>query len=139
MRRVAGFTLIEVMIVVALVGILAAIALPMYGDYITRSRLSEAHSGLLTKRVELEQFFQDNRTFVGYDCTTDATANFTFACTTQTATTYVIQASGVAGSNTAGFAFTLDETNARATTGVPDGNWGTPPIACWIIRKGGTC
>ena len=85
MRRAAGFTLIEVMIVVAIVAILAAVAMPAYNEYVMRGRLSDAHAGLMTKRVELEQFFQDNRTYVGYDCTSNGTANFSFSCTTQTA------------------------------------------------------
>jgi type IV pilus assembly protein PilE len=137
MRSNEGFTLIELMIVVAIVAILASIALPAYSEYVTRGRLSEAHSALLTKRVELEQFFQDNRTFVGYDCTANATAGFTFACTAQTATTYVLQASGTAGTTTDGFVFTLTEANARATTGAPTG-WQAAGN-CWITRKNGTC
>ena len=137
MRRAAGFTLIEVMIVVAIVAILAAVAMPAYNEYVMRGRLSDAHSGLMTKRVELEQFFQDNRTYVGYDCTSNGTANFSFSCTTQTATAYVLQADGVAGTSVDDFIFTLTEANARATTSVPTG-WTTVPN-CWVIRKNGSC
>ena len=132
-----GFTLIEAMIVLAIVAILASVAVPAYTQHVMRGRLSEAHSGLLTKRVELEQFFQDNRTFVGYDCTANPTAGFTFSCTTQTATTYILQADGAAGSTTDDFVFTLNEANTRATTGVPAG-WQTA-ANCWVVKKNGTC
>ncbi len=137
MRSNAGFTLIEIMIVVAIVAVLAAIAMPAYSDYVMRGRLSDAHAGLMTKRVELEQFFQDNRTYVGYDCTSDGTANFSFSCTTQTATAYTLQADGVGGTSVDDFIFTLDEANARATTSVPAG-W-TATATCWVIKKNGSC
>ena len=137
MQRAGGFTLIEVMIVVAIVAILASIAMPAYTEYVTRGRLSEAHSELMTKRVELEQFFQDNRTYAGYDCTANATANFTFSCTTQTATAYTLQADGVAGTATDDFVFTLTDANARATTAVPTG-WQTA-ANCWVTKKTGAC
>lgn len=138
MQRAGGFTLIEAMIVVAIVALLASIAMPAYTEYVTRGRLSEAHAGLLTKRVELEQFFQDNRTFVGYDCTTNGTASFGFSCTTQTATTYTLQADGAVGTTTDDFIFTLTEANVRATTSVPAG-WTPPGGNCWVIKKNGSC
>jgi type IV pilus assembly protein PilE len=137
MQRAAGFTLLEAMIVLAIVALLASIAMPAYTEYVIRGRLSEAHSGLMSKRVELEQFFQDNRTFVGYDCTANSTANFSFSCTTQTATTYTLQADGVAGTTTDDFVFTLTEANARATTNVPSG-W-QAAANCWVIKKSGSC
>ena len=141
MQRAGGFTLIEVMIVVAIVAILASIAMPAYTEYVTRGRLTEAHSELLTKRVELEQFFQDNRTFVGFDCTANGTANFTFDCTqpaVPTATTYTVRAVGVAGTPTAGFDFRITEANVRTTSAVP-ADWTAPGANCWVIRKNGTC
>src|SRR4030095_7908104 len=61
----AGFTLIEVMIVVAIVAVLAAIALPNYSDYVKRSKIVEATSALSDLRVRYEQFYLDNRTYVG--------------------------------------------------------------------------
>ncbi|MCH8856823.1 MAG: prepilin-type N-terminal cleavage/methylation domain-containing protein, partial [Proteobacteria bacterium] len=52
-----GFTLIEVMITVAIVAILAAVALPQYRDYVTRSRLADASTGLSTVRAQMERYF----------------------------------------------------------------------------------
>ena len=49
-RQVRGFTLIEVMIAVAIIGILSAVAYPSYRDYITRGQLTDATTGLSTVR-----------------------------------------------------------------------------------------
>jgi type IV pilus assembly protein PilE len=139
-RMQAGFTLIEVMIVVAIVGILASIALPAYGDYIRRGRITDAINGLSDMRVKLEQYFQDNRKYTNA-CATGTVApaptnteNFTFSCTL-TDTTYTVTATGVGPM--LGFVYTIDQANIRATTGVPTG-W-TASSTCWVVKKGGVC
>jgi type IV pilus assembly protein PilE len=66
-RRAAGFTLIEVMVVVAIVGILAAIAYPSYQTFIQRGKIIDATNKLSDFRVKMEQWFQDNRTYLGAD------------------------------------------------------------------------
>ena len=121
-----GFTLIELMIAVAIVGILASIALPAYNDYVMRGRLAEAHGELSAMRSKLETFFLDNRTYVGA-CVVNTVAplptggRFAYACPALTANTYTVQADGTAGGGTAGFAYTIDQANTRATTAVPTG------------------
>lgn len=60
-----GFTLVELMIVVAILGILAAIAGPMYSGYIATSRRAEAKSNLETIRLLEEQWYADMKTYVG--------------------------------------------------------------------------
>jgi len=130
-----GFTLIELMIVVAIIAILASIALPMYRDYVIRSAIPEATSGLASLRTQLEVFFDNNRTYVGFNCAQNSGSNFTFACSTQSAAAYTITATGTG--RMAGFQYTLDEANARATPSA--GNGWSANNNCWVVRKDGSC
>ena len=132
-RQNAGFTLIEVMIVVAIIGILSAVALPAYQDYVRRGRLTEATNTLADNRVKMEQFYQDNRTYVGGVLNTGASVYFTYAIV-QTATTYTITASGVAGKGMGSYSYTIDHSNNK-TSNV----YGTVGATCWLDRKGATC
>lgn len=143
MKRARGFTLIELLIVIAIIGIIAAIAVPQYGDYVTRSKLTEAHATLSEHRVKMEQHFQDNRTYVGA-CAPGTVAPtptgryFTYACSNLTATTFTVTATGVAGQGMNGFVFTINQANARATTTVATG-WNGAGSTCWVTNKAGGC
>jgi len=138
----SGFTLIELMIVVAIVGILASIAMPAYTDYIQRGKAAEATSTLADLRVKMEQYFQDNRTYVGADllvpgpCTPPAGSvkYFTYTCANVTANTYTISAAPAAGQGMTGFAFSIDQNNAKTST-----FGGTTGATCWLTSKSGTC
>lgn len=135
-----GFTLIELMVVVVIVAILAAIALPMYQDYVTRSKIAEATANLGQLRVRMEQYFQDNRQYVGGPCNppTAEAKYFTYTCATSSAPhSYTITATGVAAQGMTGFVYTINEANAKATTGVPSG-W-TASATCWVTNKNGAC
>ena len=145
-----GFTLIEVMITVAIVAILAAVALPSYRDYIVRGHLTEASNGLATIRAQMERHFQDNRTydtagtgagaFVTPCASTDAAPRtfgpFLISCAaTPTATAFTLQAVG--SGPVAGFTYTITEGDVRATTAAPSGY--NTCTTKWLLRKGATC
>ena len=151
--RQAGFTLIEVMITVVIVGIMAAIAYPNYRDYVIRGYLTDATTGLSAMRADMERYYQDNRTYasrtsgettVSPPCLTATTAgSFTLACTGSdelTDTTFKITATGSGPVN--GFIYSIDQQNNRHTDAVPAGsgyNTCTNQSAGWMLRKGQTC
>lgn len=147
MSKPSGFTLIEMMITVAIISILATIALPSYTSYLIRGRIPDATSQLAAKRVRMEQFFQDNRRFVGAAAGTldrDSSAFFDFSTIddsgveTRTATDYTLFARGKGPM--AGFTYTIDASNARTTVITGVSGWTTNgPVACWVTRAGGQC
>ena len=133
-----GFTLIELMIVVAIVAILAAVAVPAYSDYVLRGKLTEATSGLSELRLRAEKHFADNRTYVGFSATPSGTRYFTFSCPTQTAAAFTCQAVGNGGQGVGGFTYTSNESNTRTSTITGRSGWNNS-TSCWVTKKGETC
>jgi type IV pilus assembly protein PilE len=151
-KQMRGFTLIEIMIVVAIVAILMAVAIPSYRDYVQRGKIPTATNNLSNFQAAMEQFYQDNRTYSTTSAFTSPcdptngtvyaykSADWTFTCSNFTSLTYQVNAAGKTGL-TNGFAYYVNQAGNQATTSVPaswQGNTVTPQN-CFLTKKGQTC
>jgi type IV pilus assembly protein PilE len=149
MRASKGFSLVELMVVVAIVGVLAAVAVPQYSEYMLKSKLAPAFTALSTAQLRMEQFYQDNRAYgTGTTCgilpaSLGVVQNFTLTCaltqsngaacaTAGQCFTYTATSTGLGGTD---FKFTVDDAGIKATSQVPTG-W-TTNTGCWVRGKGG--
>ena len=144
-----GFTLIELMIVVAVVAILARIAYPSYADYVARGKIAEAVAQLSGMRIKLDQYFQDNRTYVRA-CTSGTVAPlpsstdakyFTYTCPTLSSSSFTVTATGNQSQGMSdgvnAFVYTIDQDGNRTTLST---KWGTcANTVCWVMRKDCSC
>ena len=141
-RRRRGFTLLEMMIVVAIVATLAAIALPSYAVYVNRSRILDAVTRLSDARSKLEDYFLDERAYVdasghcGVLPSSSAADSFVIECEA-TATTFTVTATGIAAKGMTSFVYAIDQTGTKSTLSVPAG-W-SRATGCWTIRQDGSC
>lgn len=135
--RERGFTLIEVMITVAIVAILSAIALPAYTAYVQRSRVPPALDALSALATRMEQRFQDSGSYAnGAACgaTMPTTENFTVTCElSNDGQGFTATATGSGPVD--GYGFSIDHQGVRVTTAHPKG---VPSTNCWSM-KGTTC
>jgi type IV pilus assembly protein PilE len=122
-----GFTILEVIIAVALIGIISAIAIPSYQSYMMSARRTEATAALYDMAARMERFNTANNTYVGATVagigaqSPTPEGNYTLSITAQTANTFTIQATPAVGSPQTSDAtcasFTLTHTGVQGITG----------------------
>jgi type IV pilus assembly protein PilE len=135
-RRMAGMTLLELMIVCVVVGILGLIAIPSYRQYVMRSQRTEAKAALLRLQTNQERFYLANRIYsgdpvaLGFTGGVSERGTYALEIVGADATTYLARATPRAGGaydmrNDAQCAtFTLDAQGVRGATG-------TAAATCW--------
>ncbi len=142
-RCAEGFSLIEVMVALAIAAIIAVFTVPSYRDHVLRSRIPEATSGLLLTGMRLEQHYQDHRSYAnaarGCGIALPPAGQFTFNCTVPAdGQSFLLSATGRGDGSMASFGYTLDHRGAQRTTALPT-DWGTVPADCWIEKRQASC
>lgn len=135
MREMRGFTLLELLIVMVIIGILASIAIPSYMDHVARGKIAQGVEALAEAKVRMEQVFNSQRTYKpGGNCPnmdpyfTDLP--FTVAHTpTCTDTTFTLRITGKATDGMSGYWYSINESGEKASA--------TPSSSanCWLMSK----
>lgn len=126
-----GFNLIELLVVVAILGIIASIALPNYQAYVRRTACEDAKGVLSGAGNLMERFRAQNGTYVGATLGSyakspvDGKAIFNLALSNQAASTYTITATPTAGIMSGKGTLTMTHTGAKGGTGALANGWTT--------------
>lgn len=121
MNKQQGFTLIELMIVVAIIGILAAIAIPAYQDYTIRSKVTEALIAVSPAKTAISEFYQTEGSMPqvaqqGFDSNvnTQYVQSVVYTRDSATEATLEVTVKDLGGDTSAGDGFVLDGTGANS-------------------------
>lgn len=128
MKKQAGFTLIELMIVVAIIGILAAIAIPAYQDYITRSKVTELATAADACKTSVAEYFQSQQSLPSTTTTAGCSNNATQYISSLTVTDGVITVAALTGAGH------LDAAAAGNFVLTPDTSAGTAAPVQWDCK-----
>jgi type IV pilus assembly protein PilE len=133
MKHSAGFTLIELMIVVAIIAILTAIAYPAYNKYVLRSRRSDAYAALNQGQTVMERCYAQYFSYAPTTATCPAVPTtspegyYSVVASKVTATTYTLTATavGAQAADTGCATLSLDQAGNKTSTGGSTKCWGS--------------
>lgn len=140
-EKIYGFSLMELMVTLVIIGILAAIAYPAFTDHLYKTRRSDGQAALMNLATYMEHYYTENNSYTGATLTVGSTTGtlglkntsidgyYTLSISSLTATTYTLTATPTAGGPQAGdttcTTLTLTNTNIKGAT--PSAN----SLICW--------
>ena len=137
MKKQLGFTLIELMMVVMIAAVLAAVAVPTYTAYIARGKIAQVTVALSEAKVRMEQSFNSVCAPGGLECAGDlfvplfSDTAFSVTVSACSDTTFTITATGLFGKGMSGYTYTINHAGDKTSTTPAV----TTPRNCWLQSK----